>query len=417
MLTFTPYYNRLHVKTNNMLPSITSKKILLPLIAVLCIAASCRKTEITTPAEELAVTASTETSEATAATDSILQVRGRFLTYPNGDTIILHGVNVPVFHSGWVNDLNNVSTAIKNNTKANAVRLVWYSKKVQAQLGNPPYYTNHNLDVALGNYAAKKIIPILSLHDLTALGNVSVSGFNSYVVPFWTDTAILSIIKKHQNHIILNLANEWGATWAGLTAAQYQQTYGSLIVKLRRAGIKNLLLIDAPDGGTNSQFVINNGSGLMAKDSLHNVMMSVHTYWSTENGIIVNCPADYTNKIKALYTSGLPFILGEVSDWAVQGSNGADHESTIPVSFTCNDVSSPNKYSVNYDAILTEAMKDKIGFMAWSWYQDGLQVRNIYNQDNGTTINTNAHAGIWPTDIMSSTKPYGLKNPKLNNVH
>ncbi len=356
--------------------------------------------------------------ESTAVIDSILQVSGRFLRYPNGDTVILHGVNVPVYHSGYVNDLDNVASAIKNNTYVNAVRIPWYSKQVLSAIGNPPYYSTYaNLDSAISIYASKKILPIVDLHDLTALGDNSVTGFNKYVVKFWTDTAVLRIIRKHKNHIILNLANEWGATWAGLTGATFVNTYGALIQKLRTAGLTMPIMIDAPDGGANSDFLIANGQAVINKDVKLNIILSVHTYWSQENGAIVNCPADYVTKIKALYTSNLPFILGEVSDWAVQGSNGQDHESTPPVSFACPGLSSPNKYAVNYNAILPQAMKYKIGFFAWTWYQDGLIVRNIYNQNTGLTKNTSTNAGSWPNNMLSATVVYGLKNPALNNVH
>jgi mannan endo-1,4-beta-mannosidase len=390
---------------------------LLTALLIFAVIGGCQKTGVIINPQQSLAAAPMQPEASMGGTDSILKVSGRFLTYPNGDTIILHGVNVPVFHSGWVNDLNSVANAVKSNTRVNTVRMQWYSKKVLATLGNPPYYTNTNLNAALNNYASRNIIPILSLHDLTALNNNTTTGFNTYVTAFWTDTAILSILKKHQNHLIINLENEWGATWAGLTGTTFVNTYGNLIVKLRRAGIKNPIVVDAPDGGANSQFLITNGHALINKDSLKNVVLSVHTYWSQENGAIVNCPDDYTTKIKALYTSGLPFILGEVSDWAVQGSNGQDHESTIPVTFACNGTTSPNKYAVDYDAILTEAVKDKIGFVAWAWYQDGLFVRNIYDQNTGLTINTSAHAGSWPTDMLSNSKVYGLKNPKLNNVH
>jgi hypothetical protein len=380
------------------------------------VSTSCNKASVDGSIKQTA--SALQQDNAVAVLDSSLQVKGAFLTFKrNGDTIIMHGVNVPVFGSGWSNDVAAVAAAVKANTLANSVRINWYSKKVLAAIGNPPYYTNANLDLALTTYAAKGIIPVLSLHDLTALGNNTVAGFNSYVVSFWTDSAIVAILRKHKNHLILNLQNEWGATWAGLTGATFINTYAPLITKLRGIGITNPIAIDAPDGGGNSAFLITNGQALINKDPLKNILLSVHTYWSQENGTIVNCPADYVTKIKALATSKLPFVLGEVSDWAVQGSNGQDHESVVPVSFTCPGATSANKYAVNFDAILTEAYKDKIGFFAWAWYQDGLLVRNLYNQSSGVSINTSTHAGNWPASMLSATKVYGLKNPALNKVH
>src|ERR1017187_6846575 len=67
-------------------------------------------------------------------------------------------------------------------------------------------------------------------------------------------------------------------------------------------------------------------------------------------------------------------------------------------------------FVINYDALLTRAVTDQIGYLAWTWYQDGTVTRCIYNHDSGLSQNTNSLAGSWPADILSSTKTYGLNN-------
>jgi mannan endo-1,4-beta-mannosidase len=357
------------------------------------------------------------------------KVSGRYLEDNKGNIVLIRGVNVPIYGSGYSNDITAVSNAIKNNTKANAVRMLWYSSAVQNDIGNPPYYASLTyLDNAITAYTSLGILPIIYLADLTAVYSNSISSFNSDVVPFWTSSAVISLIKKHQPYLIINLENEWGATWdptslGSTPAAQdtnFVNTYINLVKQLRRAGVTVPIMIDAPDGGSNGKFLITNGASLEAKDSLHNILLSVHTYWTVENGIINTCPADYHTYLQDLQSSGLPFIFGEVSDWAV-ASDGTDYESTPPVNFVCPAKGSSNQYAVDYDAILNDACDDEIGYLAWAWYQDGLYVRNIYNQSTGTSINTagnanGTYAGSWPTDMLSSSKCYGLNNTNTNVI-
>jgi hypothetical protein len=351
-------------------------------------------------------------------TNAPLTVSGSKLLNHSGVAVLLHGVNAASYHSGYANDVQTVAGSIKNNSNANCVRLMWNSAKFETANNqgnpNPPtYFTLPYLNTELQTYTNLHILPIITLRDLTDIFDNSVAGFNKYVVPFWTDPNLVSILKTYQNNLVINLANEWGATWDGMTASTFISTYKSLIVSLRNAGINCPIMIDAPDGGANSSFIISNGAAIIAADPIHNILLSVHTYWSQENGAIVNCPADYVSYIKAIAASKLPIVLGEVSDWAVRGADGADLPSTPPVNFVCPGSSSANKYAINYDAILTEACADGISFIAWTWYQDGNMVRNIYNQDTGTSINTSTNAGAWPADMMNSNKVYGLTNPSI----
>jgi len=85
-----------------------------------------------------------------------------------------------------------------------------------------------------------------------------------------------------------------------------------------------------------------------------------------------------------------------------QGPEKNRHES-LPVATHCRCIWTD----------LTGACADGIGFIAWSCYQDGLYVRNIYDQNTGTSINNKTNAGSWPADILSSSKIYGLNSPSI----
>ncbi len=348
-------------------------------------------------------------------TNAQLTVQGRYLKDLNGNNLILRGVNVPIYGNGWTGDLFPVADAIKNNTKSNAVRLLWYSPQILNAIGNPPYYASlANLDDAITAYAERNMISVVFLRDLTVNHDHTVTGLTNTTIAFWTDAAVLALIEKHKNHLIINLMNEWGATWDNNSLggpngqSVFINAYSNIVNQIRAAGVTVPIMIDAPDGGANSYFMIAVGQELINNDPLQRILLSVHSYWSQENGGISNCPQDYITRLDAMKNSNLPFVLGEATNWAPKGSNGQEIESVPPVNFECPGTASPNKYAINYDVLLTRAVQNEIGFLAWNWYQDGLKVRCIYNQPTGTVQNNSPNAGSWPADILSSTKIYGL---------
>jgi hypothetical protein len=390
----------------------------------------------------------TQTSFTAAASNSItvtvnavaiaaLKVAGSSLTDHSGNPVILAGVNVAVYQTGSYNDLTDVETAIKTHTKANCVRLIWESTAAVAALHahtpafNPTQYTNQNLDAALALYTTDHILPILSLNDITDLAanslveqNDVAGSFTKYVTKFWTDPAIITILKNYQGNLVINLQNEWGYTFEGSTypfpfsTTNFLNAYAGLITTLRTNGITCPIMIDAPDGGTNFDFMINNGAALINSDPLKNILLSVHTYWSTQpSGGIINCPADYLSFVDALANSNLPFVLGEVSDWAVNANNGNEQSVTAPfTTFACPLPGSKNQYAIDYDDILKEAVVKHVGYCAWTWYQEDQGIRNLYDPVTGLTQNTATVAYTFPADILSSSKTYGLNNTTIVKI-
>jgi len=377
-----------------------------------------------------------------------LQVIGRHLTDTNGNTILLRGVNVAFYggnNSGGTYQNVNPSTMSSiayvvhsNATKCNAVRLLWLSQTVGGS-----QYSVSNLESLITAYTNLNLIPVIYLWDITSTGANDTTGFNTYVVPFWNDANVVALVKKYQNKIIINLANEWSHTTyndptTDVTHAIFVSKYNTLINQLRTNGVNCPIMIDAPDGGTNSTFLIDTGSAIINHDPRKNILLSTHTYWGRSYDIIsaAGCSSDYITRMDAIKNSNLPFVLGEVSNWA-DPSN--EVEALAPVPFDCSTIDqtlngaltpndpntpipdysnppTPNQntnilFAINYDVILTQAVTDSIGYFAWAWYQDGLVTRCIYDHDNGTTQNTDAKAGTWPADILSATKTYGLNHP------
>jgi hypothetical protein len=124
---------------------------------------------------------------------------------------------------------------------------------------------------------------------------------------------------RFQSHLMLNIANGWGAmdifNQDSLGYQEYIDTYKSLIRKFRTAGFKFPLVIDAPSCGQDFNVFLNGRSReLMASDSAKNLVFGVHAYglkWNSSEKII--------NAATQLYNEKVPFIVTDL-----MGSGVAD---------------------------------------------------------------------------------------------
>lgn len=340
----------------------------------------------------------------TPIVDSVLRVKGRFLTDSNGNSVMLRGVNVPAFKEGWDNDIEQVATAVAS-TKANVVRLAWWTHiagSPEPQTGTT-YYTANDLDRAITTYVNKGILPIIMLHDLT--GKADSTQFKNIITNFWTRADIIAVIKKHQKHIVINIANEWGPNW-NTNQNNYSQndinlfinTYKSAITAIRNKGINVPLMIDAygyadrEEIFTSSSYgqSVSNGKYLIDFDPQHNLLFGIHTYywkWDWQS----NQPSiDPINRLNAIVNSGLPFVIGEMGNILPDGSS-----------------------TTGYADLLSKANNKSIGYLAWSWYNDGTtdHTGTAPNRMNITLNNNGYGDGITiPNATSTNTWGYNILN-------
>src|SRR6185436_2149427 len=170
-----------------------------------------------------------------------LRVVGRFLQDAHGNNVLMRGVNLPVYKSGYADDLDAVAAAIAL-TKTNAVRLEWWAVPLAGQTE----YSVANFDRAIQKFYDLGIIPVVELHDLTfQYGHDAKSGLNSdgndpavfasTITAFWTRADVLAVLVKHQDHLVINLANEWGSSFysdATPTTANFIQNYTAAITAM-----------------------------------------------------------------------------------------------------------------------------------------------------------------------------------------
>lgn len=247
-------------------------------------------------------------------------VQGRFLYDKCGNQVVLRGVNEMVIWSSKVDGVPVYGEIAK--TGANVVRIVWNKGGSAAAL-----------DSTVANALAEKLIPMVENHDATGdLTKVPAA------VDYWVQPDVVAALEKYQDRLLLNIANEAGDH--NVTKEDYEATYTTAITRLRDAGYKVPLVIDSTSWGANISRIYDSGPALVAADPLHNVLLSVHTYWDDANG--TSTRANLQNAVDL----GIPLIVGEFADTKV-------------------GVCTPGSYNVQ--TLMEVGQQHQIGWLAWSW--------------------------------------------------
>ena len=310
-----------------------------------------------------------------AQTDYI-HTDGKYILGPCGDTLHLKGINYAPYN--WGNDINDQRIEEIAQTGANAVRMPWYWSNPGANV----YYNYVALDSIISKCVQNKLIVILELHDFTCENdpNELISGS-----AWWTNNSVVPILNKYKESIIVNIANEaLYVNWTGNTAAAlatYTNTYETIIGNLRNVtGFNYPILIDAPDcGQTSDAFITSNTANyLINADPEHNLIFSAHAYWYAYAN---NDSTQMANKLNAVLTADIPFVLGEVAN--------------------LQDDQTMCQYTLNYKPLLRYCEVNNINWLAWSWDRD------ICSQRQMSTNGTFASLTNYGNDLVNNPD-YGL---------
>lgn len=247
-----------------------------------------------------------------------LYVKGRFLHAPDGEKIILRGVNKMNVISDKTGVLSFPEIA---KTGANCVRIMW----MKFGGGARP------LDTILGNCVKNGLIPILELHDATGKWEKLQD-----CVAFWTQPEVVKVIQKYQRYMVLNIANEAGNHTVPING--FKDTYSAIVKKMRSAGIRVPLMIDAANWGRNEQYLLENGAALLQNDPERNLLFSWHIW---DSGI---APERINKAVEQSIEKEIPLVIGEFA----------------PMEVKC-------KCCIPYRHIMKYAHKRQIGWLAWSW--------------------------------------------------
>jgi mannan endo-1,4-beta-mannosidase len=335
----------------------------------------------------LSVAAGAKPSKVKKNRKTSFYTKGRYLYDPLGNKIILRGINLPLLDDWDFPQTDKLAELEK--TGVNAVRIQWYK-----DYGQPsrPAYTIADLDNFLTKCKTNQIVPILGLWDLTCKPDTNL--LNTQLIPWWTSEPVLSILKKHQKYLIINLANELGVyRWSNnpTTALNsFKDAYKIAIAKIRQH-LHLPLMIDAPDCGTSIEVFTKIGQELIDSDPDRNLIFSGHAYWAAYDGI---------PHIKAAVDANLPLVFGEVANKQDEEINGKTQYCYYDLDGSTQNRPSQNGFT--YQALLQILKEQEIGWLAWSWWKDNCSERQM--SQNGNFSNLTPYGN----DIVNNSV-YGLK--------
>ncbi|REG92880.1 cellulase family glycosylhydrolase [Algoriphagus antarcticus] len=248
----------------------------------------------------------------------------------------------------WLDEAQSIN-ALKNEmpkSGANTVRIVASgSSWTWNQQSNTASKRRKLIEAAIEG----KMVPMLEFHDGTCMELCDLPAKDGkmglkQIVDEWLEPANLQLLKDYEGQLMVNIANEWGPEDRG-----FLDCYKDAISRLRSAGVKNVLVIDAGRCGQSANTLLEFGDQLFDHDPLKNLVLSIHMYgfWTTEDKTFSEWtpPFDIETFIPRLANLKAPVIVGEFG-WEGEGS------------------------SINYDPkkALQIFHDNQIGWLFWAWY-------------------------------------------------
>lgn len=295
------------------------------------------------------------------------QVKNGLLYDGCGKEFVMRGVNHPTIYT----DRAGAAFPEIARTGANTVRMFWF--------GTHGISINE-LEPAIEKSVENGMVPMIEMHDSTCAWNVNP------IIDQWLKPEAVALIKKHEKHLIVNIANEASPP----NAEEFAKVYKSAISRMRAAGIHVPLVIDGGRCGRDFDVLFNKGKELLDADPDHNLIFSAHIYDPLT-------PAQMAAMFAKARMLQLPFILGEFANREPPG---------------CGK-------NIDYATLITEANKSGIGWLAWSWGDN--DANKAFNTDCGEFDMTKTFAFDslegWGKDVSvnhaasiqkTSKRPYSL---------
>lgn len=218
-------------------------------------------------------------------------------------------------------------------TGANCVRIVWTLAEGTAE----------GLERLVVDAVSLGLLPIVEFHDAT--GDLAKL---PHLVDGWTSAPYLALIRRHERHLIVNIGNEPGDQH--VTPSAFLSAYVEAVGRMREAGIRTPLMIDAPEWGKAWETVSAVAEELLRADPERNLLLSVHMWWPVrDHGSVEAVERRVRRTIADAVERDLPLVVGEFG--------GA---------FTKDGVVQPGD-EIPWRILLEECEAHGIGWLAWSW--------------------------------------------------
>lgn len=251
-----------------------------------------------------------------------MYISGNQLYTSKGSSFVMRGINVA---HAWYTSYTKESINTIADLGSNCVRVVLsdgatYTKTTSSQLSD-----------IISLCKSRGLICIVEVHDHT--GSDSSSAITSNAVNYWLE--MKDILNANKDYVIVNIANEWMGTWN--KGSEWASTYKSAIKSLRKSGLQNVLMIDAPGYGQEVSTCASYCKQVLSADTTGNTMFSIHMY-----SVAGANASTVKSNMNSMINTGVCFCVGEFGDY----QNGAD---------------------VDELTIMSYCTEKNIGYIAWSW--------------------------------------------------
>ncbi len=233
--------------------------------------------------------------------------------------------------------------------------------------------TAEDLERTIVECNERKMIAVVEVHDGCGMDKRS---YLDNAVSYWIE--MKDVLTKYIDTAILNITNEWIGEW---NAEAWRDGYVEAIPKLREAGIKNTIMVDAAGWGQYGESIRKYGKDVFDSDPDKNTMFSIHMY-----GTAGKNERTITSNLKGVTDQGLCVVVGEF------GYNHSDGD-------------------VDEAYIMQYCVENDLGYLGWSWKGNGGGVEyldiakdwsgNVLSDDWGEIL-VNGDNGIKKTSKLCS---------------
>ncbi|WP_328660921.1 cellulase family glycosylhydrolase [Streptomyces sp. NBC_00334] len=268
-------------------------------------------------------TADARPAGARAADAAGLHISGGRLLEGNGNDFVMRGVNhAHTWYPGETRSLADVKAL-----GANSVRVV---------LSDGYRWSENSIeDVAavIGQCKANRLICVLEVHDTTGYGEDAAAGTLDHAADYWI--GLKDVLAGQEDYVVVNIGNE---PWGNTDPAGWTEPTVAAVEKLRAAGLRHTIMVDAPNWGQDWQGVMRaNARTVYDADPTGNLIFSIHMY------SVFDTAQEITDYLNAFVDAELPILIGEFGGSADQYGD-------------------PDE-----DTMMATAEQLGLGYLAWSW--------------------------------------------------
>ena len=259
-------------------------------------------------------------SAKTEVSEGGFTVSGTKLLDAGGNEFVMRGVN----HAhAWYAKFDELALEAIAKTGSNTVRIVC------SDGGQWTKDSEDSLKKIIELCKKNKMICVLEVHDATGKDDTAAL---SAAADYWV--SMREVLAGNEAYVIVNIANEWMGTW---DTKSWAEAYKTEVAKLREAGIKNSIMVDAPGWGQFGQAIVDKGKDVLEADPDKNIIFSVHMY-----GTAGGSQGKIKNVLKGATDKGLYIIVGE---FGYKHSDG----------------------DVDEEYIMEYCTQNNLGYLGWSW--------------------------------------------------